>query len=518
VADKIIERVALNWTDLTGEKSGCVVLGSNKFWIGEVRERADGLFDFICTWGPTGQPGSNKGSVYGTSRSAALAKLRSKVDEKERKGYARLRTRTQADEVAKAAERGIDLATGAKVDAPQAVVQGPLYDPNVVRLLSIIYDTNSSTVRSGLSAQAGATADNPIGNLSDAQLDVGGGLLDDIDALLTRHFGPEVDTNWRQTLPLERNGMPSAAIIDLTNRYMSNIPREIGRERRGRENLHLVVVSSFERLEAERKFLQLLRDAHLSKAAFAAAGQAKTAGDKAHVQYEGLGCDIEFLPTGHKDRAWVESVFTQGQSRKNSNWWSGSSTKLRVANVWRFTRRSSGPSFQAFATRMKAKPGALGNIFAWHGTRTENLLGIGKSGLLMPENLPRGVCTTGKAFGAGVYHAPNWVATGVNKVGRWDTDGTNGALKSINYTSARGAYYGAGNTASGAFMFLQEVALGVPEVCTSSCGGKHRPTGWPAVDWIYACAGGCSTLAHDEVVTFDQNAQVFRYMVEIAVT
>ena len=133
----------------------------------------------------------------------------------------------------------------------------------------------------------------------------------------------------------------------------------------------------------------------------------------------------------------------------------------------------------------------------------------------MPENLPRGVHRSGKAFGKGIYHAPNWVATNTAKVGERPTDGTNGVLKSMNYTSMRGAYYASGNNSSGAFLFLQELALGIPHITTSTCLNQHRPTGWPEKDWIYANAGGCISLIHDEVVTFSEDAQVFRYILEI---
>ena len=78
----------------------------------------------------------------------------------------------------------------------------------------------------------------------------------------------------------------------------------------------------------------------------------------------------------------------------------------------------------------------------------------------------------------------------------------------------RGAYYGQNNTSSGAFMFLQDVALGRGEVHTSPCWDKFRPTGFPKRDFIYANSGGCSTLAHDEIVTFDEAAQIFRYLCE----
>jgi hypothetical protein len=103
-------------------------------------------------------------------------------------------------------------------------------------------------------------------------------------------------------------------------------------------------------------------------------------------------------------------------------------------------------------------------------------------------------------------------------VGGLPTDGTNGALKSLNYTSATGAYYGSGNTSKNAFMFLQDVALGLAEVRTSACFNQHRPSGYPKNDFIFACGsknqGG---FVHDELVTFSQDAQMFRYLVEIEV-
>jgi len=261
--------------------------------------------------------------------------------------------------------------------------------------------------------------------------------------------------------------------------------------------------------------MQLLRDAHLAKATFKAAAQATAVGGKEQVWYEGLGCDIEFLEPGHKDRVWAENVFNTGQSRRNSNWWRGGRCRAQVVNVWRFTRKGSGARFDAYAGKVLHKPGAVGKLNAWHGTKQECLLGIGKSGLLMPEHLPRGIHVTGKAFGKGVYHAP--VMTTTPYVGRHKTDSCSGALKSLNYTGHRAAHYG-GTHAGSVYMFLEELALGVPEVLTGASWNQHRPKGWPQVDWIYACAGGISTLVHDEVVTFSEDAQMFRYLMEFSVS
>lgn len=513
MAEQILEREALQFTDLTGEKTGCKKKGSNKFWIGMVVKRDDGLCDYRCQWGTTGTEGSTNGSKFGLSEEKARKTLASKLKSKIKKGYTSLGTRSKDEETAKAAAKGVDL--NGKGKKKPVVVKARAFQPEVERLMSIIYNSNSATVRSGLSDTAGATEDNPIGNLSDSQLDIGGGILDEISTFLEREFGREESSNRSSTVPLLSSGLPAKKIIDLTNRYLSNVPRAIPSAHRGMANIHRIVVSSYERLEEQRKFLQLLRDAHLSQATFQVAASQGSQGSKVAVWYDGLGCEVEHLARGDADYKWVLNVFDTKQSKKNSNWWRGGKSRLRVKNVWRFTRNGSSDRFDTFAKKIEKKPGALGRIFGWHGTRTENLLGIGKSGLLMPENLPRGVHISGKAFGAGIYHAPAWNATKTDMVGRYPTDGTNGALKSMNYTSARGAHYGSSNTANGAFMFLQEIAVGVPQVCLSACWNQKRPKQYPEQDWMYANAKRGDYLAHDEIVTFDEDAQVFRYMVEI---
>ena len=340
-------------------------------------------------------------------------------------------------------------------------------------------------------------------------------MLDEIQSALEAHFGRETKDNKDDTLPLV-SGVPSQRIVDLTNEYMSQVPRAIDPSHRGRRNIHRLVVSSYARLEEQRKFLQLLRDAHVSKAVFAQAAAQTTTGSKEAVWYDGLGCEIVHLARTDADFKFVERVFTTAQSKRNANWWQGGRSRLRLVNVFKFVRNGTEARFEKYAGEVTGKRGATGRIFAWHGTRTPNLLGIGKSGLLMPENLPRGVHISGKAFGRGIYHAPAWNATDTAKVGRHATDGTNGALKSMNYTGVHGAYYG-GSSRDNAFMFLQELALGTPEVRHSACWDQRRPKGFPKNDWIYANAGGCSSLTHDEVVTFSEDAQMFRFLIEVAV-
>lgn len=496
----IVEKFALNFTDLLGTQTGCTSMGSNKFWTGWVEDLGNGLANFECRWGPTGTPGSDKGSVRNIPLALALKTLLAKASEKRKKGYTQLEVRSIAEETAKAAAKGINLTQAAPTSAPAAVVNSRTFHPKVEQLLGAIYGATSNVVRLGLSAQAGATADNPIGNLSDAQLDLGGSILDEIGVYL-KQLGSKVN-------PVDPR------LVDLTNRYLSNVPRSIPAAHRGRANIHHVVVSSEDRLKEQQTFLQLLRDAHLARATFHAAAHAGPAvGAKTAVWYDGLGCDLDYCEPGSVDFRQVNEIFTTGQSRKNANFYNSG---VRLVGVWKIARKGTEAAYKAYRDAHVTKPGAVGEIFAWHGTRTENLLGISKNGLLMPENLPKGVHISGKAFGKGVYHAPAWTATGITSVAGYRTDGTNGAFKSLNYTSINGASYGSGNTGNTAYMYLQNVALGVPEVHRSACWDKYRPNNFPHVDHIYANADQGTFLAHDEIVTFNENAQTFRYLCEFA--
>lgn len=511
----IVESVTLQFTDLTGAQTGCTTLGSNKFWKGWVEDCGGGNGNFECRWGATGTPGSDKGSVRGTSIYAAKDQLAKKVREKENKGYTRLDVRSDAEEIQKAASKGINITNAPAAPVVAAAKSTSTFHPEVGRLLGVIYKSMASTVVAGLSAGAGATAENPIGNLSDKQLDLGGAILDEIGEELARNIGQESSTNRAQTLALKSDGVPNDVIIRLTDRFLSNVPRPIERDQRGRENLHRLVLSSYERLQAQRDFLQLLRDAHIAKGTFAAAAAVHTVGGKEQVWYDGLQCNIEACEPGSADFRKVVEIFNTGLSKKNQQYWRGTQPTVRVARVFKFTRNGSMARFDAYAKRTLSKPGAVGQVMAWHGTRTENLMGISKSGLLMPENLPRGITISGKAFGRGLYHAPNFLPAGVKVVGGMPTDGQNGALKSMNYTSLSGSSYG-GGSARTAFMYLQDVALGVPDVHTTACWDQHRPTGWPNKDFIFACgAKNQGGFVHDEIVTFDQDAQVFRYLLEI---
>jgi hypothetical protein len=130
--------------------------------------------------------------------------------------------------------------------------------------------------------------------------------------------------------------------------------------------------------------------------------------DPHEVWYQGLKCDISWLDPKSDEYKEIKKLYDEGQSPINSNFYG----KLKVGRVWKLEQQGRKTDFDAYAQEVVKKPNATGVIPGWHGTRTENLMGICKTGLVTPANLPKGVHVTGRAFGLGIYHTPRWPDSG----------------------------------------------------------------------------------------------------------
>ncbi|MBK8692757.1 MAG: WGR domain-containing protein [Deltaproteobacteria bacterium] len=89
---KLVEEVTLNWTDLTGKKTGATSLGSNKFYKAQIFDEG-GSFRVVFTYGRVGQAGQVQEVVASTLPAAKVA-LDKKVKEKVAKGYTKLDMRS----------------------------------------------------------------------------------------------------------------------------------------------------------------------------------------------------------------------------------------------------------------------------------------------------------------------------------------------------------------------------------------------------------------------------------------
>lgn len=485
MAATVVEEVTLNWTDLTGAKTGAKSLGSNKFY----RAQLFSDFTVVFTYGRVGQAGQVQ-KVKGKDLADAKKQLKSKIDSKIAKGYTKVELRSDAEEKRKA----VAAAPATDAAAPVAKAKGPAkksaFHPEVENLLDVIYNSTSNALAAGLSSSAGATKQSPLGNLSDAQLDKGADILEEIEKKIAAKA-------------------KAKALVELTNDYLSTIPRNIDHARKGKKlDLDAIVINSKERITEQRTFIGLLRDAFLQKEVFAAAAEVE---DPHEVWYAGLKCDMTWLDPKGDEHKTIKALYDDGQSPINSNFFG----KLKVGRIWKLEQQGRKSAFDAYATATAKKPNATGVTPGWHGTRTENLMGICKTGLVMPNNLPKGVHVTGRAFGLGIYHTPRWPDSGGKTKDEKGKPFTryNGALKSTNYTSLRGAFYGANNTADRGYLFLEDLALGVPEVALAACFDKPAPK--TGCDYIYARAHGHASLSNDEVVTFDENASRRTAIVEV---
>lgn len=475
MSKQVLEEITLNWTDLTGAKTGATALGSNKFY----RAQLFGDFSVVFTYGRVGQAGQVQ-TIQGKDLADARKQMKKKIDSKIAKGYTKVELRTDAEEKQKTA-----AASGAAAPAKAKSTKKSSFHPEVDSLLEIIYNSTGKAVAAGLSSSAGATKESPLGNLSDAQLDKGADILEEIEKQIEK----QLDKQAKKT-----------ALVELTNDYLSNIPRNIDHARKGKKlDLDMIVIDTKDRIAEQRRFIGLLRDAFLQKEVFAAAAETD---DPHEVWYQGLKCDISWLDPKSDEYKAYQNLYDTGQSPINSNFYG----KLRVGRIWKLEQQGRKADFETYAGRVVEKDGATGLVPGWHGTRTENLMGICKTGLVTPKNLPKGVHVTGRAFGLGIYHTPCWKDSGGKTK---DENGKtftryNGALKSTNYTSLRGAFYGRNNTADRGYVFLEDLALGVPELALEACFDKPAPK--QGCDYIYARAHGHVSLSNDEVVTFDENA------------
>lgn len=479
---QVIEEVTLNWTDLTGAKTGATSLGSNKFYRAQIM----GDFTVVFTYGRVGQAGQVQ-KVKGKDLADAQKQLKKKIDSKIAKGYTKVELRSGTEEKKKTA-----AATGEPPAAKKA--KGPTkasaFHPEVESLLEIIYNSTGKAIAAGLSSSAGASKESPLGNLSDAQLDKGADILDEIEQRIAKKAKEK-------------------ELIELTNDYLSNIPRNIDHARKGKKlDLDMIVINDKDRIAEQRTFIGLLRDAFLQKEVFA---DAAAADDPHEVWYQGLKCDMSWLDPKSDEYKEVKELYDKGQSPINSNFYG----KLKVGRIWKLEQQGRKDRFEEYATEILKKKDVTGRIPGWHGTRTENLMGICKTGLVMPADLPKGVHVTGRAFGLGIYHTPRWPDSGgktKDEKGKTFTR-YNGALKSTNYTSLKGAFYGKNNTADRGYLFLEELALGVPELALEACFDKPAPK--KGCDYIYARAHGHASLSNDEVVTFHANASRRTHVLEV---
>jgi predicted DNA-binding WGR domain protein len=234
--------------------------------------------------------------------------------------------------------------------------------------------------------------------------------------------------------------------------------------------------------------------------------------------FGGMRLKMEWLPPTSKSGEFIHHWLPQATRNRHS--YLGA---MKVKNVWLVDREGDGQRLAGAQQRIgkvvaKERPfhqpsarhdldATQAKIFAdthttmlIHGTRSVNVRGILDKALMLPKQLV-GVTITGAMFGPGLYFADDW-------------------KKSAGYTSLSGGYYSSGSggiKGRGAFMFVADVALGLPYLAPSSGGYTSPPKQDGKTAHCVFGKAGHSGVQNNEWIVFNTDQNRLRYLVEFDV-
>lgn len=484
IVEKVVE---LNFFDMTGAKAKTKGT-SNKSYHAELQfAKSNNKAQIYTMWGPTGGKQTKDWRHY-TSKDAAEKDFAAILKSKKRKGYQEIDVAQRAlgSEAAKQITKAVDLKNADITD----VKKSSLHKETQKLIKKLMGATNQFVI---------TTLRCPIGQLSNEQVEIGRQCLQ--TALKILKASKHLSKN--DTYRLE----------ELTNKFYGAIPHNLGSGSRGK--MTDLLLDSEAKILKKNTDLDTLLDAK-------AVGAVLSADTGVDAQYCELNADLTFI--NHDDPLFK---FVLRYLTDSSNPGHGFGV-LRLRNLWQVNRKDRENEFYLEnAARIAKEYGK--NTFAkeardlshkdmtkltpqyrpdlgqkecdifnranvwlcWHGTRSANICGITKQGLLVR---PKGVVHTGSMFGDGKYFA--WQST-----------------KSLNYCD--GGYYTGGNATS-RYMFLMDVALGRQHIANGAYFYKGAPSGYHSV---YGKAHK-SHVWNDEMITYDFSQKTtqsrIRYLLEIA--
>lgn len=492
--DYTVEEVKeLAFFDMTGEKAGTQGT-SNKSYHAELQIAKNGDKCQVYTiWGPTGAPNQTKEWRHYTSRAHAEKDFNAIIKSKTAKGYRIIDVaqRAQGSEAAKAIIKSVTLKGADQIANAPLVCKLPAPTQN---LIQILFGSTAQFVATTLKC--------PLGQLSNTQIDRGRDALNKAKDILNA-----VSAN-----KLSKNDL--TRLQDLTNEFYGEIPHNLGQGSRG-QMTHLLF-DDLNKVVQKESDLDTLWDAK-------SVGAVLNTTSSIDAQYTELNAELTWIDPSDPLFKFMSDYF-QG-SKVNGH---GYHT-AKVKNLWRMERKDQESQYflanaekitkecgkHTFATETRNLcsrvenwiPGRRPDLdsqmaylftksntwLCWHGTRSANVVGITKRGLLIR---PAGAVHTGSLYGDGKYFA--WQST-----------------KSLNYTD--GGYWTGGRTANNSrFMFLLDVSLGNMYLGTYNTFYRSAPKGYHSV---YGKAGR-SGVMNDEMITYDFNQKDtqsrIKYLLEIS--
>jgi len=478
----------LNSFDMTGENNKTKGT-SNKFYHMELQVAKDGRCQLFTQYGPTGRVQANEYRFYGTDRSAAEAEFNSIKKAKLKKGYVEIDVaqRTLGSDEAKKQVKAVTLKNAeALPSAPKSTMTTAQQS-----IVSLFFNAQDTWVAQNLKC--------PLGQLTNNQIDLGRAALNEAKVIINKNATLSDDA--------------LKELTRLTNSFYGLIPHNLGSGARG-QMLELRL-DSLDKIVAKETDLDTLLDAKQVNAVLKADS---TLDDK----YRSLNCDFGEVDQGSDLWKFLVSYFAESKvhghgyhSSRVTRIWSmkrkDSKEAAFVRNIEGIAKQAGSHTFAADTADISGGKSKLwtpdqrpdltkeerdlykrANVWlCWHGTRSANLVGITRRGLLIR---PAGAAYTGSLFGDGKYFA--WQST-----------------KSLNYCD--GGYW-TGGKADKRYMFLLDCAFGKMHHTWSNQFFRSPPKGCHSV---YGRSGRGSSLRNDEMITYDMddkdNQSGIRYLFEI---
>lgn len=480
----------LAFFDLTGEKAKTVGT-SNKSYHIELHVGKDDKCQLYTIWGSTGASTQTKEWRYYTTKTAAQKDFDVIVKSKTKKGYKEIDVaqRAQGSDAAKAIVKAVILK-GADAIAP--VIPCNLPEPTQ-HLIAHLFGATSQFVATTLKC--------PLGQLSNNQIDQGRKCLDDAKAILN-------------TVSNKLSKKELTSLQDLTNDFYGLIPHNLGQGSRG-QMTHLLF-DDITKVVQKESDLDTLWDAK-------SVGAVLNNNSGLDAQYKELNADLTWIDSADPLFKFMSSYFSKSKVRGHGY------ASAKVKNLWKMERKDKESDFflencgriakdcgkHVFIQETKnlghnpelhvpdRRPDLnsiekelfnKANVWlCWHGTRSANVVGITKRGLMIR---PAGAVITGAMFGSGKYYAHQ-------------------STKSLNYTD--GGYWTGGRSQnSSRFMFLLDVTLGNMFIAPHSHYYHSAPKGFHSV---YGKAHN-SGVMNDEMITYDYTQKDvqgrIKYLLEIS--
>ena len=462
----------LNFFDISGIRSKTIGSSSKMYHI-ELNVSSSGDVQIYTEYGPTGTTNPTKEWRYfEKDRTAAESEFLKIVKSKIKKGYKEIDVaqRSLGSTEAKKQTKAVILKNAEVIkDIPKSSLH-----PETQRLISgLMGATNQFVIK---------TLKCPIGQLTNNQIDKGRAILNEAKSIIAK-----------KNLAKEDN----EKIVLLTDDFYSLIPHNHGSGARG-QMLHLLLDSQ-EKIIQKEYDLDTLLDAKDLDIDILNTG--------IDDQYRSLDTEFSFINKDDDVFIWLDKLIQE--TRAHNHKYLG---RISLLNAWSIQRKGERDKFNALADKIatecgkqvypdkmerlvKNRPDGNSDLFKkanviplFHGTRTENLTGILKKGLLIR---PSGAIITGSMYGSGIYKSSN-------------------STKSINYTSINSSYWAKGSDTK-AYLFVSDCALGNTHVVSRS--GNYTLNSIKPNHSVWA-QGGKSGVINDEMILYKTDQHNMRYLLE----